>query len=80
MSFSFSAGTFSVSVRKSSPSVHLLKTNLMSKALFSPFSTASIFSSVKPLALSEPGFDAGGLLHRAMADGIGLDLGDLASR
>ena len=51
-SLSFSAGTFRVPVRKSSPSVHWLKTNLMSKAVFSPSSIAAIFSSVKPFARS----------------------------
>ena len=38
--------------QKSSPSVHLLKANLMSKAVGSAFSTFSIASGVKPLALS----------------------------
>ena len=76
-SLSFSAGTFSVPVRKSSPSVQRLNTNLMSKADFRPFSTASIFSSVKPLARKRAGVDGGRLLHGAVADRIGLDLGDL---
>ena len=76
-SLSLSAGTFSVPVRKSSPSVHLLKTNLMSKALFRPFSTAAIFSSVKPLARERRGVDGGRLAQRAVADRVGLDLGDL---
>ena len=49
-SSSFSAGTFSVPVRKSAPSVHLLKTNLMSKAPASDCCSAAIFSSVKPRA------------------------------
>ena len=53
-SSSCSAGTLSAPVRKSSPSVHLLKTNLMSKAeVERRLAPASIFSSVKPRALSE---------------------------
>ena len=47
-----SASSFSVCVQKASPSVHLLNTNLMSKALASDFSTSASTSSVKPLALS----------------------------
>ena len=50
----------------------------MSKAAFSAALSAAIFSSVKPLALSEPGLIAGRLVEVAVADGIGLDLGDLA--
>ena len=42
----------SLSRQKSSPSVHLLKANLMSKAVGSAFSTLAMASSVKPLALS----------------------------
>ena len=42
----------SVSRQKSSPSVHLLKANLMSKAVGSAFSTLAMASSVKPLAFS----------------------------
>ena len=42
----------SVVAQKSSPSVHLLKANLMSKAVGSAFSTLAIASSVKPLAFS----------------------------
>ena len=38
--------------QSSSPSVHLLNANLMSKAVGSAFSTLAIASSVKPLALS----------------------------
>ncbi len=37
--------------QNSSPSVHLLKTNLMSKAVGSAFSIFSMISGVKPLAL-----------------------------
>ncbi|MCY1238823.1 hypothetical protein D9M72_515810 [compost metagenome] len=51
--------TFSVPLRKSAPSVHWLKTNLMSKALFNAALTASTFSSVKPLAFSVDGLIAG---------------------
>ena len=46
-------------VRKSAPSVHLLKTNFMSKAPASDFSTTASFSSVKPLARSDPVLIAG---------------------
>jgi hypothetical protein len=42
----------SAPVRKSAPSVHLLKTNLMSKADLSAASTCASFSSVKPRARS----------------------------
>ena len=52
----------------------------MSKALFSAALTASIFSSVKPLAFSDAGIDRRRLVQVAVADGIGLDLGDLAFR
>ncbi len=37
---------------KSSPKVHLLKANLMSKAVGRAFSTLAIASSVKPLVFS----------------------------
>ena len=47
-----SAATPSWLRRKSSPSVHLLKANLMSKAVGSAFSTLAMASSVKPLAFS----------------------------
>ncbi|MNV46229.1 hypothetical protein D3C71_1380530 [compost metagenome] len=63
MSESCSSETLSVSLRKSAPSVHWLKTNLMSKALFSAALTASIFSSVKPLAFSVEGLMAGAWLR-----------------
>ena len=46
-----SGETPSWSRSSSSPSVHLLKANLMSKAVGSAFSTLSIASWVKPLAL-----------------------------
>ena len=48
-----SSGVKPSSLRQnSSPSVHLLKANLMSKAAGSAFSTFAIASGVKPLALS----------------------------
>src|SRR5579863_8941823 len=73
-----SAGsTPSASRRKSAPSVHLLKANLMSKAVGSAFSTFSIASGVKLLAVSVV-IDRRRLAHRTMADGIDDDLGDLA--
>ena len=67
----------SLSRQKSSPSVHLLKANLMSKAVGSAFSTLAIASSVKPLAFSVVWLIAGRLAERAVADRVGLDLGDL---
>ncbi|OJT95662.1 MAG: hypothetical protein BGN82_08370 [Alphaproteobacteria bacterium 65-7] len=45
--------------RKSSPSVHLLKANLMSKALFSASFRAASWTSPKPLARSVVGLIAG---------------------
>ena len=42
--------------------------------------TASIFSSVKPLAFKRTGVDAGRLVHVAVTGGIGLDFGNLAFR
>ena len=50
--FIFPAVNPRTEVQKSSPSVHLLKTNLMSKALPRPASTLKIFSSEKPFAAS----------------------------
>ncbi len=50
-SSSRSAGMPSVCVQNSSPSVHLLNTNLMSKADARPFSTACSSFVVKPRAL-----------------------------
>jgi hypothetical protein len=41
--------------RKSAPSVHWLKTNLMSKAEARPLDLGSILSSVKPLAAASTG-------------------------
>ncbi len=79
-SSSFSAGTFRASVRKSAPSAHLLKANLMSKALASDASSPSSFSAVKPLARRLVWLIAGRLLQAGVADGVDLDLGDLASR
>ena len=64
----------------SSPSVHLLKANLMSNAVGSAFSTFASASSVKPLAFKRGVVDAGRLAERAVADRVGLDLGDLALR
>ena len=63
--------------QKSSPSVHLLKTNLMSKAVGSAFSIFSMISGVKPLALRVVWLMAGAFDMRAVADRIGLDLGDV---
>ncbi len=45
-----SGDTPSWSRKSSSPSVHLLKANLMSNAVGSAFSTLAMASSVKPLA------------------------------
>ena len=67
----------SLSRQNSSPSVHLLKTNLMSKAVGSALSILASASSVKPLAFKRRVVDAGRLRQRAVADGIDLDLGDL---
>ena len=58
-SSSFSAGTFRVLTRNSAPSAHLLKANLMSKALARLFSSPSSFSSVKPRARSDEVLIAG---------------------
>ena len=58
-SFNCSSVSLRTSLQKSSPSVHLLKTNLMSKADLSAALRAAIFSSVKPLARSEPGLTPG---------------------
>ena len=49
----------------------------MSKAVGSAFSTFAISSSVKPLAFSVVWLIAGRLRERAVADGVGHDLGDL---
>ncbi len=65
-------------LRKSSPSVHWLKMNLMSKADLVAALSAAILSSVKPLARERRRVDAGRLVEGAVADRIGLDLGDLA--
>jgi hypothetical protein len=46
---------------KSSPKVHLLKANLMSKAVGRAFSTLAMASSVKPLAFSVEALIAGAL-------------------
>ena len=62
----------------SSPSVHLLKANLMSNAVGSACSTLAISFVGEPLGLQRRVVDAGRLRQRAVADGIGLDLGDLA--
>ncbi len=62
-SFSCSSVKPNVSFTQSAPSVHWLNTNLMSKADFSAALTAAILSSVKPLALSEPGLMAGAWLR-----------------
>ncbi|MNL49020.1 hypothetical protein D3C87_1719230 [compost metagenome] len=62
MSASCSSVTLRVSFRKSAPSVHWLKTNLMSKAALVAALIASILSSPKPLAFSEPGLMAGAWL------------------
>ena len=67
----------SLSRQKSSPSVHLLKANLMSKAVGSAFSTFAMASSVKPLAFSVVWLMRGRLRQRAVADRVGLDLGDV---
>ena len=56
-----SASTPSASRMKSSPSVHLLKANLMSNAVGSAFSILAMASSVKPLAFSVPTLIAGAL-------------------
>ena len=45
-----SGGDAELSRSSSSPSVHLLKANLMSKAVGSAFSILAMASSVKPLA------------------------------
>ena len=67
----------SVSRQNSSPSVHLLKANLMSKAVGSAFSILAMASSVKPLAFSVVWLMRRRLRQRAVADRVGLDLGDL---
>ena len=77
---SASAAMPSFSRQKSSPSVHLLNANLMSKAVGSAFSTLAMASSSKPLALQRRVVDAGRLAERAVADRVGLDLGDLGLR
>ena len=64
----------------SSPRVHLLNTNLMSKAVGSAFSTFSIASGDEALLLERGVVDAGRLREAAVADRIGLDLGDLRLR
>ncbi|CEG08205.1 hypothetical protein BN961_01619 [Afipia felis] len=46
---------------KSSPSVHLLNTNLISKAVGRAFSTFASASSVKPLVFSEEALIPGAL-------------------
>ena len=69
-----------MSSRKSSPSVHLLKTNLMSKAEASVFSRVSRASFGEALGGQRSWLIAGRLAQRAVTDRVGLDLGDLAAR
>ena len=66
-----------VPVRKSSPSVHLLNTNLMSKALFRPRLDRVDLLVREALGAQRRGVDRGRLRERAVADRVGLDLGDL---
>ena len=57
-------------VRKASPSVHLLKANLMSKAVATAFSAAAIFSGGEALRCQRLVIDAWSAGERAAADGI----------
>ena len=66
--------------QNSSPSVHLLNANLMSKAVGSAFSTLRDRLGGEALGLQRRVVDAGRLAERAVADRIGLDLGDVAIR
>ena len=73
-----SAGeTPSAARQNSSPSVHLLKANLMSNAVGKAFSTRLMASLVKPLAFKRGVVDARRVRERAVTDRIDLDLGDL---
>ena len=56
-----SGAMFNVARRKSSPKVHLLKANLMSKAVGRAASTFARASSVKPLAFKVETLMAGAL-------------------
>ena len=76
-SSSFSAAIFSAPVRKSAPSVHLLKTNLMSKAPASARLDLGERGVGEALGAQRRGVDAGRLAERGVADGVGHDLGDL---
>ena len=68
----------SVSRMKSSPKVHLLKANLMSNAVGSAvFHLGDRFVG-EAFGLQGRDVDAGRVGERAVADGIGLDLRDLA--
>ena len=66
-----------VRVRKSSPSVHLLNTNRMSKALFSAALDRRDLVVGEALDAQRRRVDGRAPLERAVADRVGLDLGDL---
>ena len=66
----------SAPVRNSAPRVHLLKTNLMSKALASVASISASFAAVKPFAARLSWLIAGAFCKRAMPGRIGHDLVD----
>ena len=74
---SFSAGTFSVPVRNSSPSVQRLNTNEMSNAVLQRVVELLQRLVGEALGLERGVVDGGRLRQRAVADGVGLDLGDL---
>ena len=71
--FIASGVSFRLALQKSSPSVHLLNTNLMSKALARPASTLAIFSGVKPFARKRLMIDVRRIGERAAAHGVGDD-------
>ena len=79
-SASCSGESFSTSRQKSSPSDHLLKANLMSKAEARPVSISTIFASVKAFRLQRVVVDAGRAFQRAAADRVGDDRLDLGRR
>ena len=66
-----------VSFTQSAPSVHWLKTNLMSKAELERGVDGRDLLVGEALGLQRAGVDAGRLVEVAVADRIGLDLGDL---
>ncbi len=66
--------------QNSSPSVHLLNANLMSKAVGERLFHRGDGFLGKTLLLERRVVDAGRLRQRAVADGIDLDLGDFGGR